>query len=84
MERFEEKKGKRGFASMTAEQQKEIAAKGGVASHAGGGGHEFTPAEAREAGRKGGAKVSADRAHMAEIGRMGGLARQKKRGKQAT
>ena len=65
---------------MDPEKQREIASKGGKAAHANGGnGHEFTPDEAREAGTKGGAKVSQDRAHMAEIGRRGGLARQKKR-----
>ena len=45
---------KRGFASMDAEKQKEIASKGGKAAHQKGTAHEFTPEEAREAGRKGG------------------------------
>ncbi len=44
----------RGFASMDPEQQREIASKGGKASHEQGTGHEFDSEEAREAGRKGG------------------------------
>ena len=62
----------RGFASMNAERQKEIARKGGRAAHEKGTAHEFTPDEARAAGRKGGERVSADRHHMSRIGRMGG------------
>ncbi len=45
---------KRGFASMDQEKQREIASKGGKASHESGNAHEFTSEEAREAGRKGG------------------------------
>ncbi len=45
---------KRGFASMDAEKQRRIASKGGRAAHEKGTAHEFTPEEAREAGRKGG------------------------------
>jgi uncharacterized protein len=44
----------RGFASMDASKQREIASKGGKAAHAKGTAHEFTSEEAREAGRKGG------------------------------
>src|SRR3954467_563853 len=62
----------RGFASMDAHRQKEIARKGGRAAHEKGKAHEFTPDEARAAGRKGGEKVSLNRKHMAEIGRRGG------------
>jgi general stress protein YciG len=62
----------RGFASMAADKQKEIARKGGRAAHEKGKAHEFTTDEARQAGRKGGEKVSIDRSHMAEIGRRGG------------
>lgn len=65
-------KSKRGFASMDKEKQREIASKGGQAAHQKGTAHEFTPEEAREAGRKGGQTVSKDREHMAEIGREGG------------
>ena len=45
---------KRGFASMDPEKQRAIASKGGKAAHASGNAHEFTPEEARKAGRKGG------------------------------
>src|SRR5213594_2445328 len=62
----------RGFASMDTHRQREIARKGGRAAHEKGKAHEFTPDEARAAGRKGGEKVSVNRQHMAEIGRRGG------------
>ena len=62
----------RGFASMNLDKQREIARKGGKAAHEKGTAHEFTADEARAAGRKGGERVSANRAHMAEIGRLGG------------
>jgi uncharacterized protein len=61
-----------GFASMDEEKQREIARKGGLAAHRRGTAHEFTTEEARFAGRKGGQQVSANRAHMTEIGRLGG------------
>jgi general stress protein YciG len=63
---------RRGFASMDPDKQKVIASKGGRAAHAKGTAHEFTPEEAREAGRKGGMVVSQNREHMATIGREGG------------
>ncbi len=63
---------KRGFASMDEEKQREIASMGGRAAHQKGTAHEFTPDEAREAGRKGGEAVSRNRQHMASIGRRGG------------
>jgi len=66
---------KRGFASMDATKQREIASKGGRAAHAKGTAHEFTSDEARVAGRKGGEAVSRDRAHMSTIGREGGHSR---------
>ena len=66
---------KRGFASMDPDRQREIASKGGRAAHAKGTAHEWTPDEARQAGRKGGETVSRDLAHMAAIGREGGGAR---------
>jgi general stress protein YciG len=62
----------RGFAAMDQEKQREIASKGGRAAHAKGTAHEFTPEEARDAGRKGGETVSRNREHMAQIGREGG------------
>lgn len=46
--------GKRGFASMDPNKQREIASKGGKAAHEKGTAHEFTPEEAAAAGRKGG------------------------------
>ncbi len=67
-------KSDRGFASMDPEKQRAIASKGGKAAHEKGTAHRFTPEEAREAGRKGGLKVSQNRKHMAEIGRKGGKA----------
>jgi general stress protein YciG len=65
---------------MDPGKQREIASKGGIAAHEAGEAHEFTAEEAKKAGAKGGATVSKDRKHMAEIGRKGGLsrARQKK------
>ena len=69
------KRSNRGFASMDSSRQREIASKGGKAAHAKGTAHEWTPDEARVAGRKGGEAVSRDRAHMAAIGREGGGAR---------
>lgn len=66
---------RRGFAGMDAGKQKAISSKGGKAAHKKGKAHEFTPDEAREAGRKGGRSVSQDRAHMAAIGREGGKSR---------
>jgi uncharacterized protein len=71
----QERKGERGFAAMDAERQREIARKGGRAAHEQGTAHQFSSEEAREAGRKGGIRVSQNRQHMAEIGRRGGEAR---------
>jgi hypothetical protein len=56
----------RGFAAMTPEMRAELSRKGGVAAHQAGSAHEFTPAEAREAGRKGGAASQAKRKAAAE------------------
>jgi general stress protein YciG len=66
------KNSKKGFASMNEEKQREIASKGGKAAHAKGTAHEFNSEEAREAGKKGGLKVSKDRNHMSVIGKKGG------------
>lgn len=57
----------RGFASMDAAQQREIARMGGAAVS---GNREHMA----QIGRKGGEKVSRDRQHMAQIGRKGGEA----------
>ena len=48
------KKQRRGFAAMSIEKQREIASKGGRASHEKGTGHEWSAESARAAGRKGG------------------------------
>ncbi len=48
------RKGKQGFASMSEDERRRIASKGGKAAHEQGTAHEFTSEEAREAGRKGG------------------------------
>lgn len=68
------KKRSRGFASMDAEKQRQIASLGGKAAHSKGTAHEFSSKEAQEAGRKGGQTVSQNREHMANIGRKGGEA----------
>ncbi|MBA2482467.1 MAG: general stress protein [Planctomycetes bacterium] len=60
---------------FTSEEAKIAGSKGGRAAHEKGTAHEFTAEEAREAGRRGGELVSADREHMAQIGRKGGEAR---------
>lgn len=67
---------KRGFAALSPERRREIAAAAGRASQASGRGHRFTPEEARSAGAKGGAIIAADSEHMKRIGRNGGKASQ--------
>ena len=57
----------RGFASMDRDKQRAIAAKGGRAAHASGNAHEFSPAEARVAGRKGGEAKHGDGARHGAI-----------------
>lgn len=66
---------KRGFALLDKEKQREIARSGGRAAHRKGAAHEFSATEARAAGRKGGLTISANKEHMARIGRSGGKAR---------
>lgn len=44
----------RGFASMDADKQREIARKGGRSAHEKGTAHEWDSEEAKAAGRKGG------------------------------
>jgi general stress protein YciG len=71
-----QKSGKRrGFGALDEARRQEIARMGGRAAHAQGKAHEFTPEEARVAGRKGGKTLSRDRDHMAKIGRKGGRAK---------
>jgi general stress protein YciG len=73
------RKNKRGFAGMSPQRQREIAAAGGKAAHGAGVAHQFDAATAAEAGRKGGRVVARDRAHMAEIGRKGGKRKKRKK-----
>jgi len=44
----------RGFAAMTPERRTEISRMGGVSAHRKGTAHQWNPATAQEAGRKGG------------------------------
>jgi hypothetical protein len=60
---------------MDEDRRKEVARMGGRAAHQKGTAHEFSPEEAREAGRKGGRAVSQNREHMSAIGREGGESR---------
>ncbi|MDQ3068984.1 MAG: KGG domain-containing protein [Acidobacteriota bacterium] len=60
------RKERRGFASMSAEKQREIASKGGRAAHAKGTAHEWTTEEARVAGRKGGQISRGGRGRLSE------------------
>ncbi len=69
-----QQQGGHGFAGMDDEKQRQIASSGGKAAHEKGTAHEFTPEEARQAGKKGGEAVSEDKEHMAEIGKKGGEA----------
>lgn len=61
-----ERKERRGFASMSPERQREIASKGGRAAHAKGTAHEWSPEEARSAGRKGGQVSRGGRGRLPE------------------
>lgn len=58
----------RGFASMDEKKQREIASKGGKASHAKGTGHEFSSSEAVAAGRKGGQATQGRRSSSGNSG----------------
>lgn len=64
---------KRGFASMNLEKQRTIASKGGRAAHAKGTAHEWSPEEARAAGRKGG-ESRGTRSHTQDGGNAGMMA----------
>lgn len=55
----EKPKSKRGFAAMSPEKQKEIAARGGKKAHEKGRAHTFTSEEAKQAGAKGGTVAAA-------------------------
>jgi len=60
-----------GFAAMDPETRRAAASRGGKSAHSSRRAHTFTPDEARAAGAKGGAVVSANREYMAMIGRRG-------------
>lgn len=60
-----QRKSKRGFAAMDPNVVRELARRGGIAAHVVGTAHEFSPEEARAAGRKGGL---AGRAAMQVVG----------------
>jgi uncharacterized protein len=64
---------RRGFATWSPERQREVASKGGRSAHATGVAHHWTSEDAKAAGRVGGFIVSQNRAHMASIGRKGGV-----------
>jgi uncharacterized protein len=97
-EESNEKTGKtsnRGFASMSREQQREIARKGGQAvsrnkAHMAAIGSRGGEAVSRNRGhmaaigRKGGEAVSRDREHMARIGRKGGVSSGNRTGRKAS
>src|SRR5262249_53053185 len=70
----EQSKRDKGFRTMDPQQRAAIASLGGKTAHQRGVAHTFSPAEASAAGKRGGDRVSADRAHMSQIGRLGGLA----------
>ena len=76
-------KQRRGFAVMDRETLRAICSQGGRTAHAHGKAHRFNPEEASQAGKKGGATVSADRSHMADIGKRGGKAKKGCRERQA-
>jgi general stress protein YciG len=61
------RKERRGFASMSREKQREIASKGGRAAHEKGTAHEWTPDEARAAGRKGGQSSRGGRGRLVPV-----------------
>ena len=54
MSTFEERKSRRGFASMSPERREKIASMGGKAAHKQGTAHQWDSKAASEAGAKGG------------------------------
>lgn len=73
MEQQNKPKARRGFARLTPERRREIAAMGGKAAQARGVGHRWDSAEAAAAGRMGAAASPKTTAQMQELGRRGGL-----------
>lgn len=69
----------RGFATMSQEKRRAIAASGAATVTARGTRHKFTHEELSLGGHRGGGQWS--REHMAEIGRKGGLSPKRKRAK---
>lgn len=61
------RKERRGFASMSPEKQREIASRGGKAAHRKGTAHQWSPDEARDAGRKGGQISRGGRGRIVEV-----------------
>lgn len=59
----------RGFAIISPERQREIARMGGKAAHEQGKAHEWTPEEAAQAGKKGGATAAVGKKARAARGR---------------
>lgn len=76
-------KQRRGFAVMDSDTLRAVCSQGGRTAHAHGRAHRFNPEEASRAGKKGGASVATDRAHMANIGKRGGKAKKGYRERQA-
>ena len=62
-------KGKRGFASMSIEDRRKIASKGGRAAHDQGTAHQWDREQAIEAGRKGGTASRGGRGKLPDAGR---------------
>lgn len=62
----DERKQRRGFASMSPEKQREIASKGGFAANKKGTAHKWDSNEARDAGRKGGRISRGGRGRLTE------------------
>ena len=56
----------RGFAAVDPARMSEISRKGGVSAHMAGTAHQFTPEEAKVAGRKGGAATHVRRTDRQE------------------
>ncbi|MBL9043273.1 MAG: stress-induced protein [Myxococcales bacterium] len=78
-----EQEQRRGFSVMDPDKLRVVCARGGQTAHALGRAHRFSAEKASQAGKKGGATVSADRSHMAEIGSRGGKAKKGYRERQA-
>lgn len=76
-------KQRRGFAMMDPEVLRAVCSQGGKTAHKSGKAHRFNSEEASKAGKKGGASIAADRAHMATIGQRGGQAKKGYRARQA-